>query len=152
MHRSPKWSPLAALAVTMALVFAACGGTTASVAPTTAPTAAPTDAPVSAEPFTTMTYPEDGSSACDIAGYEGQMGSIKTLDARTVEFSLCKPDAAFLSKIAFTSLAIQDADYLQETGGGGEALVRNPNGTGPYKLKSWTSGSEISLETLPFDS
>ncbi len=149
MHRSPKWSPLAALAVTMALVFAACGGTTATVAPTAAPTAAPTEAPASAEPFTTMTYPEDGSSACAIPDYAGQIGSIKTLDARTVEFSLCKPDAAFLSKIAFSSLAIQDADYLAETGGGGEALVRNPNGTGPYKLKSWTSGSDIVLEANP---
>ncbi len=145
MHRSPKWSPLAALAVTMALVFAACGGTTATVAPT----AAPTDAPASAEPFISTTYPVDGSSACAIPDYAGQIGLIKTLDARTVEFSLCKPDAAFLSKIAFSSLAIQDADYLQKTGGGGEALVRNPIGTGPYKLKSWTSGSDIVLETNP---
>ncbi len=156
MYRSPKWSPLAALAVTMALIFAACGGATTSTAPSAAPataapaTAAPaTAAPASAEPFTTMTYPEDGSSACDIADYAGQIGSIKTLDARTVEFSLCKPDAAFLSKVAFTSLAIQDADYLAETGGGGEALIRNPNGTGPYKLKSWTSGSDIVLEANP---
>jgi ABC-type transport system substrate-binding protein len=159
MYRSPTWSPLAALAVTMALIFAACGGTTASpsaapatAAPATAApaTAAPaTAAPATAEPFTTMTYPEDGSSACDIADYAGQIGSIKTLDARTVEFTLCKPDAAFLSKVAFSSLAIQDADYLAETGGGGEALVRNPNGTGPYKLKSWTSGSDIVLEAFP---
>ena len=155
MYRSPTWSPLAALAVTMALIFAACGGATTSTAPSAAPataapaTAAPaTAAPASAEPFTTMTYPEDGSSACDIADYAGQIGSIKTLDARTVEFTLCKPDAAFLSKVAFTSLAIQDADYLAETGGGGEALVRNPNGTGPYKLKSWTSGSDIVLEAF----
>jgi ABC-type transport system substrate-binding protein len=156
MYRSPKWSPLAALAVTMALIFAACGGTTTSTAPSAAPataapaTAAPaTAAPATAEPYATMTYPEDGSSACDIPDYAGQIGSIKTLDARTVEFTLCKPDAAFLSKVAFSSLAIQDADYLAETGGGGEALVRNPNGTGPYKLKSWTSGSDIVLEANP---
>lgn len=149
MHRSPKWSPLVALAATMALVFAACGTTATSPSATTAPeSTAPSEAP-SVEPFTTMTYPEDGSSACDIPDYQGQMGSIKTIDARTVEFNLCKPDAAFLSKIAFTSLAIQDAGYLQETGGGGEALVRNPNGTGPYKLKSWTSGSDIVLEANP---
>jgi ABC-type transport system substrate-binding protein len=149
MHRSLKWSPLAALAATMALVFASCGGTTTSPAASAPESAAATAAPASAEPFTGATYPEDGSSACDIADYAGQIGLIRTIDARTVEFNLCKPDAAFLSKIAFSSLAIQDADYLEETGGGGEALVRNPNGTGPYKLKTWTSGSDISLETFP---
>ena len=151
MHRSPKWSPLAALAATVALVFAACGGSTATSSPSAseAASAAPSEAPASIEPFAGATYPEDGSSACDVADYTGQMGMIRTIDALTVEFTLCKPDAAFLSKVAFSSLAIQDADYLEETGGGGEALVRNPNGTGPYKLKTWTSGSDISLETFP---
>jgi ABC-type transport system substrate-binding protein len=149
MTRLTRRSPFIALFATTAIIFAACGGT-ASAPPeaTSAPTVAPTEAP-SAEPYETMTYPEDGSSACAIADYAGQIGSIKTLDARTVEFTLCKPDAAFLSKVAFSSLAIQDADYLAETGGGGEALVRNPNGTGPYKLASWTSGSEIVLEANP---
>jgi len=149
MTRTMRRSPILALLATTAIIFAACGGAASAPPATTAPTSAPTDAPASAEPYVTMSYPEDGSSACDIADYAGQIGSIKTLDAQTVEFTLCKPDAAFLSKVAFSSLAIQDADYLAETGGGGEALVRNPNGTGPYKLKSWTSGSDIVLEANP---
>jgi ABC-type transport system substrate-binding protein len=143
-------SPILALLATTAIIFAACGGTASQAPATTEPTAAPpTEAPASVEPYETKTYPEDGNSACAIPDYAGQIGLIRTLDARTVEFTLCKPDAAFLSKIAFSSLAIQDADYLAETGGGGEALVRNPIGTGPYKLKSWTSGSEIVLEANP---
>src|SRR3990170_1721575 len=149
MTRTMRRSPILALLATAAIIFAACGGAASAPPATRAPTTAPTDAPASAEPYVTMSYPEDGSSACDIADYAGQIGSIKTLDAQTVEFTLCKPDAAFLSKIAFSSLTIQDADYLAETGGGGEALVRNPNGTGPYKLKSWTSGSDIVLEANP---
>ena len=130
-----------------ALIVGACGGAvpSASTAPSTS--AAPATAGPSAAPFTEATYPEDGASACGTEGYTGQIGLIKAVDAKTVEFTLCAPDAAFLSKVAFTSLAIQDADYLTETGGGGEALFRNPVGTGPYKLKAWTSGSEISLET-----
>jgi ABC-type transport system substrate-binding protein len=131
------------------LVFAACGGA-ASPSPSASGAAsqAASQPPASVAAYDGLQYPEDGSSACGTEGYQGQVGSIKAIDAKTVEFSLCAPDAAFLSKIAFTSLAIQDADFLEETGGGGEALFRNPNGTGPYKLKAWTSGSEISLETF----
>ena len=48
--------------------------------------------------------------------------SIETIDAKTVKISLCTPDPAFPSKIAFASFAINDADYLESTGGGGELL------------------------------
>jgi len=147
MSRSPRWSPLLALCATAALVFAACGGA-ASPSPSAAGSQAASQPPASVPAFDQVSYPEDGSSACGTEGYKGQIGSIKAVDAKTVEFALCAPDAAFLSKIAFTSVAIQDADYLEETGGGGEALFRNPVGTGPYKLKAWTSGSDISLETF----
>jgi ABC-type transport system substrate-binding protein len=91
-------------------------------------------------------YPENGESACGTEGYSGQMGLIKATAANTVEFTLCAPDAAFLSKVAFTTLGIQDADYLEETGGGGD-LIREPVGTGPYKLDHWTDGQEIVLAT-----
>ncbi len=147
MSRSPRWSPLLALSATAVLIFAACGAA-ASPSPATAPSQGASQPAASVPAFDQVSYPEDGSSACGTEGYKGQIGSIKAVDAKTVEFALCAPDAAFLSKIAFTSVAIQDADYLQETGGGGEALFRNPVGTGPYKLKAWTSGSDISLETF----
>jgi peptide/nickel transport system substrate-binding protein len=140
---------LTALLGSAVIIASACSpAAPASVAPTSS-TGVASQPPVSMAPFEAASYPEDGSSACGTADYNGQIGLIKAIDARTVEFNLCKPDAAFLSKIAFTSLAIQDADYLEETGGGGEALVRNPIGTGPYKLKAWTSGSDIALETNP---
>ena len=141
---------LTALLGSAVIIASACSGGTpsASVAPTSS-TGAASQPPVSMAPFEPMSYPEDGSSACGTEGYKGQIGSIKATAAYSVEFTLCAPDAAFLSKVAFTSLAINDSDYLTETGGGGEALFRNPNGTGPYKLKAWTSGSDIALETNP---
>lgn len=145
MTHTKRRSPVLALGAVAAIIFAACGGA-ASPSPSAAPPSqAPSEAP-SVEPFEGLVYPESGTSACGTDGYNGTMGLIKAIDAKTVEFTLCAPDAAFLSKVAFTSLAIQDADYLSSTGGGGEALFRNPVGTGPYKLKAWTSGSEISLE------
>ena len=109
----------------------------------------PASPSTSTEPFTATQYPEDGTSVCGTEGYSGIMGLIKAIDAKTVEFTLCSPDAAFLSKVAFTSLAITDADYLTETGGGGDTLVREPIGTGPYKLKDWIAEAEIQLETNP---
>ena len=138
---------LTALLGSAVIIASACGGATpsASVAPPSAGGAS--EPPQSSAPFTPVSYPEDGSSACGTENYSGQIGSIKATAANSVEFTLCAPDAAFLSKIAFTSLAIQDSGFLEETGGGGEALFRNPNGTGPYKLKAWTSGSDIALET-----
>ena len=140
---------LTALLGSAVIIASACSpAAPASVGPTSS-TAVASQPPVSTAPFEPVSYPEDGSSACGTADYNGQVGSIKATAANSVEFTLCAPDAAFLSKVAFTSLAIQDADYLTETGGGGEALFRNPNGTGPYKLKSWTSGSDIALETFP---
>jgi peptide/nickel transport system substrate-binding protein len=138
---------LTALLGSAVIIASACSpAAPASVAPTSS-TGVASQPPVSTAPFEPVSYPEDGSSACGTADYNGQIGSIKATAANSVEFTLCAPDAAFLSKVAFTSLAINDADYLTETAGGGEALFRNPNGTGPYKLKSWTSGSDISLET-----
>jgi ABC-type transport system substrate-binding protein len=147
MSQRSKWSPLTALVAVTAIVFATCGGPTSPSPRTPGATATPT-APASEAPFDGLVYPADGSSACDIDGYQGVMGQITAVDAQTVEFHLCRPDVAFLSKIAFASLGIQDAGYLEETRGGGD-LLRNPIGTGPYKLKAngWTSGAEIALET-----
>jgi peptide/nickel transport system substrate-binding protein len=143
MHRSPKWSPLAALAATLALVFAACGGTTSSASP------AASEAPASAAPsYEGMVYPESGDSACGTEGYTGQIGSIKALDAGTVEFTLCASDAAFLAKIAFSVFGIQDADYLEAHAADGSYLD-NPNGTGPYTLSEWSKGNRMVFEAFP---
>jgi peptide/nickel transport system substrate-binding protein len=150
MSRSPRWLPLLALLVITALAFGACAGTTPSTSPSSSTAASqPTTSqpPVSTEPFDGTSYPEDGQSVCGTEGYEGLMGLIEATAANEVVFTLCAPDAAFLSKVAFTSLAINDADYLESTGGGGDGLVREPNGTGPYKLEAWTPDQEISLST-----
>ncbi len=151
MHRSPKWSPLAALAVTMALVFAACGGTTSSASPAAseAPASeAPSAEATPAAPYEALVYPEDGSSACGTEGYTGQIGSIKALDAGTVEFTLCNPDAAFLAKIAFSVFGIQDADYLEAHAADGSYLDE-PNGTGPYTLTEWSKGNRMVFSAFP---
>jgi ABC-type transport system substrate-binding protein len=77
--------------------------------------------------------------------YGGLFSSIEALDEKTVKFTLCTPDPAFPSKVAFSSFAINDAGYLEATGGGGD-LVEQPNGTGPYKLVEWRRGDQIIFE------
>jgi ABC-type transport system substrate-binding protein len=94
-----------------------------------------------------MTTSADGwityaAPSCD---YGGTIQSISALDANTVQFVLCEPDGAFPQKVAFSSVGIQPLEHLEATGGGGEALFRNPIGTGPYRLQNWDLGNEIVL-------
>ncbi len=120
-----------------ATLLGACGPTPApatSVPPTAVPpTAVP---PTAVPPYEPMSY------AAPDCTYGGEMKAIEALDELTVRFTLCYPDPAFPSKVAFSAFPINDTAYLEQTGGGG-ALIDQPNGTGPYKLQSWTRGSEL---------
>jgi peptide/nickel transport system substrate-binding protein len=82
------------------------------------------------------------SGECGAENNTSNFQSIEAVDAMTVKFTLCNPDPAFLSKIAFSSLIIQPSEYLESTGGGGD-IIQNPIGTGPYKLERWDLGNEM---------
>jgi peptide/nickel transport system substrate-binding protein len=158
MSRSPRWSLVAAFAV-MAIVFAACGGATPSASPsgTTAP---PPSTPASSEPFTGLVYPESGEAPCGQAAapdathdkYQGNFKKITAVDAGTVVFDLCGPDVAFLSKIAFSSFAINDTQWLQDkidpSLTENQPIVSEVNGTGAYKLSAWNRGSNVTMEAF----
>jgi hypothetical protein len=103
MSRTKRWSPLAVIG-TVAIVFAACNGAATpppSASTATTPSTTPTQA-ASEEPFTGAAYPESGDAPCGVAPYSGEFKKITAVDRHTVEFQLCNPDVAFLSKIAFT--------------------------------------------------
>ncbi len=147
MNRSPKWSPLVALAATLALVFAACGTAATSPSATTAPATPAPSVEASTSPFEGTVYPATGEAPCGVAPYTGQLKKITAVDALTVEFQLCGPDAAFLPKIAFSAFGIQDSDYLAANAANGTYLDQ-PNGTGPYKLKEWSKGNRMVFEAF----
>ena len=120
-HAPTRWSIKGAVfAASLAVVFAACSGSTASpsastaAAPSTAPStgAASARLPPAAAAFTAMSYPATGDAPCGVAPYTGNMKKITAIDALTVEFQLCSPDASFLPKVAFSAFGIQDSDYL----------------------------------------
>lgn len=94
--------------------------------------------PVAAQDMMVLT------AECGAENNPSNFAAIEAVDATTVKFTLCNPDPAFLSKIAFSAFIIQPSEYLESTGGGGD-LIQNPIGTGPYKLETWDLGNEIVL-------
>jgi len=78
----------------------------------------------------------------------GEFSQIKAVDRYTVEFDLCAPDVAFLSKIAFATNGIQDSDWLAKHAPD-KSYVKTTNGTGPYMFKEWVSGDHITLVANP---
>jgi ABC-type transport system substrate-binding protein len=80
--------------------------------------------------------------ADEACAYGGLLKSIEAVDDLTVKFSLCSPDVAFPSKVAFTAFNIHPSEYLAATGGTGD-ILEQPIGTGPYTLESWTRGDNI---------
>ena len=81
--------------------------------------------------------------------YGGEFKSIEAVDAKTVKFSLCYPDPAFPSKVAFSVFAIQDKDFLDANSGDSVKMSETPNGTGPYVVKAWNRGDSVVYEANP---
>src|SRR6185295_3151562 len=141
-HAPKRWSVKGAVfTASLAVIFAACSGGTASPsASAAAPSAAAPSG--SAAAFTGTTYPTSGPAPCGVAPYTGNMKQITAVDRLTVKFELCGPDAAFLPKVAFSVFGIQDSDYLAAHVPDGSILSK-PNGTGPYVFKQWDKGNRI---------
>lgn len=127
------------LFVVLGLVLAACQ-------PTASESPAASEGPAeSAAAFSPISYPEGGPADCD---YGGEFSEIKAVDELTVEFTLCYPDPAFLSKIAFTAFAIADTADL-ENNMENHLILAAPNGTGPYSLAQWQRGIQLVLDKNP---
>ncbi len=144
---SPTEAPAEEVAPTEAPAEAAPTEAPAEAAPTEAPAeAAPTEAPAEAAPTEApaeeaMAF-EPASVSAESCDYGGKIESIEALDEFTVQFNLCKPDPAFLAKVAFTPFGIQPAEWIAETGGTGEILEK-PIGTGRYMVEDWARGDSI---------
>ena len=96
-----------------------------------------------------MNYPETAVDCkAPPKGYTGELSQIKALDEHTVEFDLCSTDVAFLAKVAFASLGINDSDYLAKHVPDG-SILSSPNGTGPYMLQEWVKGDHITYVANP---
>ncbi len=128
---------LALMAAAIAMT-AACGPLPA-VTPTPSGTVGPvetTDAPQASDvPFVTVAWPAVGS-ACTQPGYAGRIGRVEAPDARTVVFTLCGPDGAFLARLAHPSLGVVDAGDLARLAAD-PASARDIAGHGAYRIVGW---------------
>ncbi|WP_409303154.1 ABC transporter substrate-binding protein [Peribacillus sp. SCS-155] len=77
-------------------------------------------------------------------GFEGDEGhvikEVKAADANTVVFTLARPQAPFLKNLAMSPFAIASPKEFEK---GGDALKKNPVGTGPFKFKSYKANDTI---------
>lgn len=90
----------------------------------------------------------DESDQCGSDEYTGNIAAIEAVSELEVTFTLCEPDVAFPSKVAFSAVGIhsrESLDKFAEGAGVEENPVRNPIGTGPYQLEAWEEGSQIVL-------
>jgi ABC-type transport system substrate-binding protein len=120
-------SKVLALAALFGLVMAAC---------------APAVAAPDRGEFSALAEFEGISVSAESCDYGGKVLSIEATDAQTVVFTLCRPDPAFLAKIAFTPFGIQPEEYLAYTGGTGD-ILEAPVGTGPYTVTEWSRGEQL---------
>lgn len=164
MSQSSGIRRLAALVAAGAIFVSACAGSATpapSAAATQAATAAPASQAATAAPYTGLVYPTTGEAPCGQAAapdakhdkYGGNFKKITAKDAKTVVFDLCGPDVAFLSKIAFSSFAINDSEFLKAkidpAKTANQAIISEENGTGAYKLNAWNRGSNITMDAFP---
>jgi ABC-type transport system substrate-binding protein len=95
---------------------------------------------------TTFQPLRDSTSDCS---YGGEIKSVEAVDQYTVRFTLCSADVAFPAKITSPVFSIQDSGFLTANQGDSTKLSRQTNGTGPYRVSTYTQGQRLVLETNP---
>lgn len=108
------------------------------------------EAPAAEAPAAEAPAPFEGLSiAAPNCDYGGQIKEIKAVDALTVQFDLCVPDPAFLSKVAFSVFSVQPKEHL-EAAMEDHMILEQPIGTGPYMVDSWNRGDSIVFKRNPY--
>jgi oligopeptide transport system substrate-binding protein len=93
--------------------------------------------------LTAATYLGDIFGAKDmLAGRAEEIPGIRVIDDYTLEVIIDAPKAYFLCKLTYPTAFVVDRANVES----GKDWWRRPNGTGPFKLKEWKSGSILTLE------
>lgn len=136
----------AALALLLT-ALSACGPAPSEtpVTPVTGSAATPTPTAVASDvPFAPTAWPTSGS-ACGSGAAPGapgaasggsRLGRVQALDAKTVVFTLCVSDGAFLARLAQPSMGIVDAADLARIAEN-PASIRDVAGRGAYRVAQW---------------
>jgi ABC-type transport system substrate-binding protein len=128
-----KWFFVVSLVIVATMLLAACGSATPTAEPTTA-------APGGFVSPTSLVAPDCNYGSAD---NPAKLKAIEALDDNTVKFTLCAPDPAFPSKVAFSVFSIADSAFLDANNGDSVKMSENPNGTGPYTIVKWNRGDSV---------
>jgi oligopeptide transport system substrate-binding protein len=77
-----------------------------------------------------------------LAGQTKEISGVKVTDDYTLEVTIDAPKSYFLAKLAYPTSFVVDRDNVAS----GRGWWRQPNGTGPYKLKEWQQNNSLVLE------
>ncbi len=86
----------------------------------------------------------DPAMAAPYKGFLGPLESVEAPDATTLIFHYSKPYAAFFNNAA--QIPIVSPTAVQQLG---DDFGHNPVGSGPFKFKSWETGTRIVFERNP---
>ncbi len=82
-----------------------------------------------------------------VLGQADEVAGIKVVSDDTLEITIDAPKAYFLSKLTYpTAYVVDRREVGDATCFEGAEWTRNPNGTGPFKLKEWDLSGRIELE------
>ncbi len=81
-----------------------------------------------------------------MSGSAEDVSGIEVIDERTVRFTIDAPKPYFLAKLTYPTAFVVDSDQVESNP---RNWTRQPNGTGPYKLREWRLGERIILEANP---
>ncbi len=140
---------LLSLFVLISMVLAACAPAVTEEPATEEAPASSSEASSSEEAMPAFEGKTLAAASCDETGI---IKSVEATDQYTVTFTLCQPDPAFLSKIAFTPFAIYPEEWLESTIGDGTRTsegLEHPIGTGPYMVDEWKRGESVNFAAYP---
>ena len=91
---------------------------------------------------TAATYLGDIVGAKDmLAGETGKVSGVEVIGEYTLRVTVDAPKAYFLNKLAYPTAFVVDRADVES----GQNWWREPNGTGPFKLKEWRAGQQLIL-------
>jgi oligopeptide transport system substrate-binding protein len=77
-----------------------------------------------------------------IEGKAKEISGVKVVDDYALEVTIDAPKSYFLSKLTYSTAFVVDRDNVAK----GKDWWRQPNGTGPFKLKEWQENNRLVLE------
>ena len=77
-----------------------------------------------------------------LAGQAGEISGVRVIDDYTLQVTIDAPKSYFLSKLTYPTAFVVDRANAES----GREWWRQPNGTGPFKLKEWEEENLLVLE------